>query len=97
MISSSIVAAASWILLLFCQFEVVVTTRTKSLPKGAFFKQLMKKAAISTTALLMPILQDAKAFGPVEMPVTITSYKQVELCNGKKPVMPGQVKIIYFE
>ena len=37
---------------------------------------------------LSPI--NANAFGPVEVPLKIISYKQVELCNGKKPIMPGQ-------
>jgi hypothetical protein len=32
----------------------------------------------------------ALAFGPVEIPITILSYKPVDLCNGQKPIMPGQ-------
>lgn len=32
----------------------------------------------------------ALAFGPTEMEVSIKSYKSVELCNGQKPIMPGQ-------
>jgi len=32
----------------------------------------------------------ASAFGPVDVQLTMTGYKPVELCNGKKPIMPGQ-------
>ena len=32
----------------------------------------------------------ALAFGPVEIPLNILSYKPVALCNGQPPTMPGQ-------
>ena len=53
----------------------------------------------STTNLLPPSLSStsflsqqsvAYAVGPTQVPLTITSYKAVELCDGRKPIMPGQ-------
>lgn len=35
-------------------------------------------------------LDRANAFGPIDVEIKISSYKPVELCNGKKPIMPGQ-------
>lgn len=32
----------------------------------------------------------AYAVGPTQVPLTVTSYKAVELCDGRKPIMPGQ-------
>lgn len=32
----------------------------------------------------------ALGFGPINMDLQITDYHQVDLCNGKKPVLPGQ-------
>ena len=29
-------------------------------------------------------------FGPINIDLNIVSYKQVDLCNGQKPIMPGQ-------
>lgn len=34
--------------------------------------------------------QPALALGPVKMKLNVKSYKVVELCNGQKPIMPGQ-------
>jgi hypothetical protein len=30
------------------------------------------------------------AFGPTDVAINIVDYKQVDLCNGQKPTMPGQ-------
>lgn len=30
------------------------------------------------------------AFGPTDVQISIVGYKQVDLCNGQKPIMPGQ-------
>ena len=35
-------------------------------------------------------LSAANAVGPTQVQLTITGYKQVELCDGRKPIMPGQ-------
>eukprot|EP01035_Chromulina_nebulosa_P024499 gene24499-31902_t len=35
-----------------------------------------------------PIL--VHAYGPTDVEIKIKSYQQVELCNGQKPIMPGQ-------
>lgn len=42
------------------------------------------------SSLVTTSLQPVHAFGPVNMELKITNYNQVELCNGKKPIMPGQ-------
>lgn len=42
--------------------------------------------SLGPMALPMP----AEAFGPINMEVNVKDYKQVELCNGQKPIMPGQ-------
>jgi len=45
----------------------------------------------STTTLLLPLSsQVAHAVGPTQVQLSITSYKAVELCDGRKPIMPGQ-------
>jgi hypothetical protein len=43
---------------------------------------------VATFGLLLPV--PANAFGPQDVDLKIVSYKQVELCDGKKPIMPGQ-------
>ena len=39
-----------------------------------------------TTSTVYPAL----AFGPTDVEINIVGYKQVDLCNGQKPIMPGQ-------
>ncbi len=41
---------------------------------------------IASSTLLQPV----HAFGPQEIILSDLKYKQVELCNGQKPIMPGQ-------
>jgi hypothetical protein len=55
-----------------------------------FGKQLASffLAASVPLASLAPL--SAQAFGPTEVVLSDLSYKQVELCNGQKPIMPGQ-------
>jgi hypothetical protein len=51
------------------------------------------KAASSVAVgigLMGSTLDPAYALGPVNMKLAVKSYKQVELCNGQKPIMPGQ-------
>ena len=52
--------------------------------------KILLKSSIASVILntFSPI--HVNAFGPVEVPLKVISYKQVELCNGKKPLMPGQ-------
>lgn len=45
-------------------------------------------AAILSSNFLLP--HNVDAFGPVSLPLKVVSYKPVELCNGRKPIMPGQ-------
>ena len=55
-----------------------------------------KAAAKVTSATLLGLaliggsIQPGFALGPVNMKMDIKSYKAVELCNGQKPIMPGQ-------
>ena len=60
------------------------------LPK--FKSELARVAASSALVIgsLGPMGLPAHAFGPINMDMTVKDYKQVELCNGKKPIMPGQ-------
>ena len=54
-------------------------------------KSISKHIATATTIasfLLLPL--PSNAFGPIEIPLNILSYKEVPLCNGQKPIMPGQ-------
>ena len=57
------------------------------------FKTAVARVAASSALVigsLGPLVQPAHAFGPINMEVTVKDYKQVELCNGQKPIMPGQ-------
>eukprot|EP01041_Mallomonas_annulata_P007699 gene7699-15755_t len=49
------------------------------------------KNSIAATFIAVGICgQSVNAFGPVEVSLSNLKYKQVELCDGKKPIMPGQ-------
>jgi hypothetical protein len=58
----------------------------------AFSKPWKAIATISASAMLSSsfINQPAFAFGPADVPISVLNYKQVELCDGRKPIMPGQ-------
>lgn len=49
-------------------------------------------ASIGASALLSSsyTIPSAIAFGPADVPISVLNYKQVELCDGRKPIMPGQ-------
>ena len=53
---------------------------------------LRKTAVVAVSAgLALPFApQDVMAFGPVDVGLSFTDYKAVDLCFGKKPIMPGQ-------
>ena len=61
-----------------------------------YHKTFLKKLrSVSIGILASGILNSnnidiVNAFGPVEMTLSDITYKQVELCDGKKPIMPGQ-------
>lgn len=55
---------------------------------GAFKK--MASSAIAAAGLSLSPIQPSHAIGPVDLSIDIQSYKPVELCNGQKPIMPGQ-------
>lgn len=79
----------------FCSLGTFCT----AIGKGIGFRpSVIGRALMKSTSILiagvglnMPFgILDANAFGPVELTVKIRGYTQVELCNGQKPLMPGQ-------
>jgi len=59
-----------------------------ALPRGLFRKAV---ASVGVAAGLGVGQHAAQAFGPVQIPLKIVSYKEVSpLCNGQKTTMPGQ-------
>jgi hypothetical protein len=86
---------------MFRTFVLLLITAVCSIPVSSlklptikFVNKVMARTATAFTVAsftLNPVLpQNANAFGPVEVTLKINSYKQVDLCNGKKPIMPGQ-------
>ena len=59
------------------------------MPSIAHTRTWAKSAALATSIATI-FSSSAHAFGPVNMDLKIDRYTQVELCNGKKPIMPGQ-------
>ena len=63
---------------------------------GVLSRALLQRTTAAVAAgvgLWLPLATaplPASAFGPVDVQLTMTGYKPVELCNGKKPIMPGQ-------
>jgi len=51
-------------------------------------KHIATVSAIASLLITHPL--PSNAFGPIEIPLNILSYKEVPLCNGQKPIMPGQ-------
>ena len=59
------------------------------------FTSLKSLKRLSTAVATLPVAfgllnQPVLAIGPVKVGLNILSYKQVELCNGQKPIMPGR-------
>jgi hypothetical protein len=52
----------------------------------------LKKVVVTTgvATILRISSQNTWAYGPTEIELKIINYKPVELCNGQKPIMPGQ-------
>lgn len=62
-----------------------------SLPsKLSWARRVLTSAAVAIPLSATGIPGLAQAFGPTELSVNVASYKAVDLCNGKKPIMPGQ-------
>mmetsp|Transcript_7531 Transcript_7531/g.12520 ORF Transcript_7531/g.12520 Transcript_7531/m.12520 type:complete len:217 (+) Transcript_7531:116-766(+) len=55
--------------------KVIINTGTAAVLSGGFVPGLMHPAS---------------ALGPTEVDLKITGFKRVELCDGRKPIMPGQ-------
>lgn len=53
-------------------------------------KNLFATISLSSVVASGFIPQPSSAFGPQDVDIRITNYKQVDLCFGKKPIMPGQ-------
>lgn len=68
--------------------------------KNGFKPNMIGRAIMKSTSLIIASsialsslsinLPPALAFGPIQLTVDIKGYKQVELCNGQKPLMPGR-------
>lgn len=81
--------------------NIINKTINKSLYHVGLMITITSSTIFSTTNLLPSSLSPsslsllsqqsvAYAVGPTQVPLTITSYKAVELCDGRKPIMPGQ-------
>ena len=57
---------------------------------ASLFKKCMVGGVCAASFLFPSLSAPANAFGPLNMDLNIIGYKPVELCNGKKPIMPGQ-------
>lgn len=57
---------------------------------GPLARKAMGAAQAAVLVSSLVHVQPVNAFGPIDMKVTVKEYKQVELCNGQKPIMPGQ-------
>jgi hypothetical protein len=84
---------------LFKHTNIINKTINKSIYHVGLMITITSSTIFSTTNLLPPSLSPtsflsqhsvAYAVGPTQVPLTITSYKAVELCDGRKPIMPGQ-------
>ena len=72
----------------FCYLFVASLTDAS---KMSFLQRCQRFTATSIiTASTLYHPHSVDAFGPVEMTLSDITYKTVELCNGKKPIMPGQ-------
>lgn len=64
--------------------------------KVGFGRGIAAKVSKAAPALLVSLgliggsVQPSWALGPVNMKLKVKGYKAVELCNGQKPIMPGQ-------
>lgn len=59
---------------------------------SSFAHQLKKVQRLGAGLLVAGTLSplSASAFGPLGMPLSNIRYEQVELCDGRPPIMPGQ-------
>jgi hypothetical protein len=86
---------AKFLLLLACAASLAgalqVKTAKTGLPSNSFMRKLVANVgAVAAIGLGTFAPSPAIAFGPTEIALKITSYKAVDLCDGKKPIMPGQ-------
>ena len=65
-----------------------------SASKIGFGHQLRKvqrfSAGLFVAGALTPQIYAANALGPLSLPLSNIKYQQVDLCDGKPPIMPGQ-------
>jgi hypothetical protein len=65
----------------------------QTVPASKFsFPHKIKKfaAGILVAGSITPQIEIANALGPLYLPLSDIRYEQVELCDGKPPIMPGQ-------
>jgi hypothetical protein len=63
---------------------------SKPISFRSFSKVFKSVASLGISASLYTFPASTHAFGPIEITLENMKYKQVDLCNGKKPIMPGQ-------
>ena len=75
-----------------CLFLLTAVAATAM--KLPMIQRMIRKTVVATAVsvgLALPFApQSVLAFGPVDVGFSITDYKAVDLCFGKKPIMPGQ-------
>ena len=76
-------------------FIYIVLLLSLTLCNANQFKSFQSLKRFSTAVATLPLAfgllnQPVFAIGPVKVGLNILSYKQVELCNGQKPIMPGR-------
>lgn len=76
----------AWMIALITLVNVADGARLKAIAK---LSTRLVSAALAS-ASMWGAAPNAYAFGPQTYELKITDYKQVELCNGRKPIMPGQ-------
>eukprot|EP01038_Epipyxis_sp_PR26KG_P012190 gene12190-16330_t len=79
-------------LAIFIDTSIIASVK---LSKPSLFHKFTKSITSCSIALSLfsgsPLLIDpVYAFGPASVDLKITNYRIVELCNGQKPIMPGQ-------
>lgn len=75
------------LILRLCAVAVVAGAWKHSAAAPKWLKSGLAALVIATSS--MPV-QPSAAFGPTDVQLKIVEYKLVELCNGQKPIMPGQ-------
>jgi hypothetical protein len=74
---------------MLCAASLAGALQVKTVPSHAFMRKLFANVGI-VAGLGLTFAPNAFAYGPTEIALKITGYKAVDLCDGRKPIMPGQ-------